>query len=339
MELIDATLCVKLSVIIVTSYAINFLLVKYMNIIKILDIPNERSSHTSVIPRSGGIALFGSFIIGIFLFMPFSSYLFLFPLTFVFLLGLYDDVYSLSSKTKLFLTAIIAILLFHIGFDIYHFGTFLGHEIILGYGIAVLFYAFAISGFVSALNLIDGLDGLASVVTLAIVLPFAYIGFKYSDTFLFYICLIIICSISGFLILNWHPAKIFMGDSGSMLLGFLVSIIAVYSIQKDYITAISVLLLSAVPILDTLIVILRRILNKTTPFHADKTHMHHVFLKQQSGNTRKTVLIIGLIQILFSYLGLGFKVRDDIFILILYILSFVLFYFILTPNEMRKNNG
>lgn len=339
MELIEATLCVKLSMIIVTSYAINFLLVKYMNIIKILDIPNERSSHTSVIPRSGGIALFGSFIIGIFLFIPFSSYLFLFPLTFVFLLGLYDDVYSLSSKTKLFLTAIIAILLFHIGFDIYHFGTFLGHEIILGYGIAVLFYAFAISGFVSALNLIDGLDGLASVVTLAIVLPFTYIGFKYSDTFLFYICLIIICSISGFLILNWHPAKIFMGDSGSMFLGFLVSIIAVYSIQKDYITAISVLLLSAVPILDTLIVILRRILNKTTPFHADKTHMHHVFLKQQSGNTRKTVLIIGLIQILFSYLGLGFKVRDDIFILILYILSFVLFYFILTPNEMRKNNG
>lgn len=339
MELIDATLCVKLSVIIVTSYTINFLLVKYMNIIKILDIPNERSSHTSVIPRSGGIALFGSFIIGVFLFMPFSSYLFLFPLTFVFLLGLYDDVYSLSSKTKLFLTAIIAILLFHIGFDIYHFGTFFGHEIILGYGIAVLFYAFAISGFVSALNLIDGLDGLASVVTLAIVLPFAYIGFKYSDTFLFYICLIIVCSISGFLILNWHPAKIFMGDSGSMFLGFLVSIIVVYSIQKDYITAISVLLLSAVPILDTLIVILRRILNKTTPFHADKTHMHHVFLKQQSGNTRKTVLIIGLIQILFSYLGLGFKVRDDIFILILYILSFVLFYFILTPNEMRKNNG
>lgn len=339
MELIEATLCVKLSVIIVTSYAINFLLVKYMNIIKILDIPNERSSHTSVIPRSGGIALFGSFIIGIFLFIPFSSYLFLVPLTFVFLLGLYDDVYSLSSKTKLFLTAIIAIFLFHIGFDIYHFGTFFGHEIILGYGIAVLFYAFAISGFVSALNLIDGLDGLASVVTLAIVLPFAYIGFKYSDTFLFYICLIIICSISGFLILNWHPAKIFMGDSGSMFLGFLVSIIAVYSIQKDYITAISVLLLSAVPILDTLIVILRRILNKITPFHADKTHMHHVFLKQQSGNTRKTVLIIGLIQILFSYLGLGFKVRDDIFILMLYILSFVLFYFILTPNEMRKNNG
>lgn len=338
MELINTTLCVKLSVIMGISYIINFLLVKYMKIIKILDIPNERSSHTSIVPRSGGIALFGSFIIGVFLLMPSLSY-FLIPLTLVFLLGLYDDVYSLSSKAKLFLTAAIAIFLFHIGFDIYHFGTFFGHEIILGYGLALLFYAFAISGFVSALNLIDGLDGLASVVTLAIILPFAYIGFKYSDTFLFYTCITIICSIGGFLILNWHPAKIFMGDSGSMFLGFLVSIIAVYAIQKDYITAISILLLSAVPILDTLIVILRRILNKTTPFHADKTHMHHVFLKQQGGNTRKTVLIVGLIQILFSYLGLGFKVRDDIFILVLYVLSFVLFYFILTPNYTRKNNG
>ena len=338
MTLIDASFFIKLGGILALSYVLNFFLVRYMYTIKILDIPNERSSHLHVTPRSGGIALFISCLFGFLVFDIHTSFLFLIPLSIVFIVGLYDDLYTLSSKLKLALTALAASLLFFMGFDIQHFGTFFGNEIILGFWIALLFYAFAVSGFVSALNLIDGLDGLASLVSLAILLPFAYIGFKYSDTFLFYTTCVTISAILGFLILNWHPAKIFMGDSGSMLLGFIISIIVTYAIQKDYITAISVLLLAAVPIMDTLIVMLRRLLYKKNPFHADKTHMHHIFLKHQQGDTRKTVLLVGLIQILFSYLGLGFKVRDDIFILILYVLCFVLFYFILTPNK-AENNG
>ncbi len=337
MACIDAFFFIKLSAIIGISYMLNLFLVRYMYTLKILDIPNERSSHLHVTPRSGGIALFISFLAGLLLFEMPISFLFLMPLSIVFIVGLYDDLYTLSSKVKLVLTALSAIFLFLAGFDIQHFGTFLGHEIMLSFWISLLFYAFVVSGFVSALNLIDGLDGLASLVSIAILLPFAYIGFKYSDAFLLYMTLITISAIVGFLILNWHPAKIFMGDSGSMFLGFVISIIVTYAIQKEYITAISVLLLAAVPILDTLIVMLRRFIHKRNPFSADKTHIHHIFLKQQQGNTRKTVLLVGLIQILFSYLGLGFKVRDDIFILILYVLCFVLFYFILTPNEVRKN--
>lgn len=337
MVFIHVPFLIKLSVIIGLSYILNFFLVKYMNIFKILDIPNERSSHLHVIPRSGGIAIFIAFLVGLWLFQFKFSYLFLIPLCIVFLVGLYDDIYSLSSKIKLMFTTIAAAILFFIGFDIQHFGTFFGNEVILGFWISLLFYCFAVSGFVSALNLIDGLDGLASLVSLAILFPFAYIGFKYSDVFLVYVTLVTMCSIAGFLMLNWHPAKIFMGDSGSMLLGFIISLVVVYSIQKDYITAVSVLLLAAVPILDTLIVMLRRLVSRKNPFYADKTHIHHIFLKQQQGNTRKTVLLVGLIQILFSYLGLGFKVRDDIFILILYMLCFVLFYFILTPSEVPKN--
>lgn len=331
MSLIEMSVFIKLIFIIACSFLLNFLLVRYMHQVNILDIPNERSSHTKVVPRSGGIGMFAAFAFGVFLFDIEHSYLFLIPLSGIFLVGLWDDIRSISSKKKLFLTACAAIILYQVGFDIQHFGTFLGHEIVLNNWVALLFFAFAISGFVSSINLIDGLDGLASVVSLAILFPFAYIGYKYQDVFLLYATLILMSALGGFLILNWHPAKIFMGDSGSMFLGFMISIIVVYAIQKDYITAISTLLLCAIPILDTLIVMLRRVLHHHDPLAADRTHMHHLLLKQQCGNTRKTVLLLGLMQILFSYIGLGFKVRDDIFIFILYSLFFILLYFILTP--------
>jgi UDP-GlcNAc:undecaprenyl-phosphate GlcNAc-1-phosphate transferase len=334
--MITTILLIKLGIVLFLSCGANYLLIKYTHILKIIDIPNERSSHTKVVPRSGGIGMFAAFTFGIFLFDIEHSYLFLIPLSGIFLVGLWDDIRSISSKKKLFLTACAAIILYQVGFDIQHFGTFLGHEIVFNYWVALLFFAFAISGFVSSINLIDGLDGLASVVSLAILFPFAYIGYKYADTFLLYSTLILMSAIGGFLILNWHPAKIFMGDSGSMFLGFMISIIVVYSIQKDYITAISTLLLCAIPILDTLIVMLRRVLHHHDPLAADKTHIHHLLLKQQCGNTRKTVLLLGLMQILFSYIGLGFKVRDDIFIFILYSLCFILLYFILTP--MNKDS-
>lgn len=308
-----------------------------MRQVNILDIPNERSSHTKIMPRSGGIAMFVSFIFGVFLFDLKQPYLFLIPLGSVFLIGLWDDIRSISSKKKLILTAFSAAMLYLMGFDIQHFGTFLGHEIVFNYWVALLFFVFAISGFVSALNLIDGLDGLASVVSLAILFPFAYIGYKYADMFLLYSTLVLVSAIVGFLIFNWHPAKIFMGDSGSMFLGFMISIIVVYAIQKDYITAISTLLLCAIPILDTLIVLLRRALHHQNPLQADKTHIHHLLLKQQYGNTRKTVLLLGLVQMLFSYIGLGFKVRDDIFILVLYLFCFILFYMFLTPSALVVN--
>lgn len=337
MPLIEMSVFIKLIFVILCSFLCNFVLIRYMRQINILDIPNTRSSHTKIMPRSGGIAMFISFILGVFLFDLKQSYLFLIPLSGIFLVGLWDDIRSISSKKKLILTAFSAAMLYQMGFDIQHFGTFLGHEIVFNYWVALLFFAFAISGFVSALNLIDGLDGLASIVSLAILFPFAYIGYKYTDTFLLYSTLILMSAMGGFLIFNWHPAKIFMGDSGSMFLGFMISIIVVYAIQKDYITAISTLLLCAIPILDTLIVLLRRALHHKNPLQADKTHIHHLLLNQQYGNTRKTVLLLGLTQMLFSYIGLGFKVRDDIFILVLYLFCFILFYMFLTPSALVVN--
>ena len=315
------------------SMLCNALLIRYASTFRILDIPNERSSHLHVMPRSGGIAIVCSFILGsVLLDLP-RTFSFLMPLLLVFGMGLWDDIFSISSRIKLFITAIAGAWLFVNGFEIVRFGHFFGNEIIFPYGVSLVFCAFAISGFTNALNLIDGLDGLASTVSFVILFSFAYIGFKFNDPFLIYITTLLLCAMSGFLIFNWYPAKIFMGDSGSFSIGFIISLVVVYAISKEYITPMSTLLLAAVPILDTLIVMVRRLKNGHNPLRADKTHMHHRLLERFGKNTRKTVLLMGCLQAFFSYIGLGFKVRDDSMILLLYILSFVVFYTVLTPYK------
>lgn len=333
MALIDTFVLLKCLTIFSVSLGLNFLLVYYQKRINILDIPNDRSSHDRVVPRSGGIAIFSAFVYAFVLFNPLENAIALLPLTLVFITGLWDDIRSVPARLKLLITACAGGLLYLNGFDIQRFGIFFGHEIVFTFWAALAFCAFAISGFVSALNLIDGLDGLASCIALVILAAFAYIGWKYEDLFLFYTSVGLISALIGFLVLNWHPAKIFMGDSGSLTIGFIIAMLTLYSIQKAYITAISILLLAAIPILDTLIVMLRRILNHQSPLHADKTHIHHMIFQLQNGNTRRTVIILGLLQGFFSYIGLGFKVRDDVYIFFLYALCFTIFYLLLTPKR------
>ena len=209
----------------------------------------------------------------------------------------------------------------------------MGEEIYINGVFAYIFLTFAIIGFVNAVNLIDGIDGLSSIVGIIILSSFLYIGIKYNNQFLIYIPAIYIMSIMGYLCFNWSPAKIFMGDNGSLTLGFVIAIVAIYTVNLHYITPISTIMLAGVPILDTFLVMSRRIISGKNPFVADRLHMHHIILKQQRNNTRRTVLLLGLLQMIFSYIGLGFKSRDDILILVLFFMLYILFYFILLPKQ------
>jgi len=251
----------------------------------------------------------------------------------VFMIGIYDDYFGTSSKQKIFFLFIVVNVLFFNDFYISYLGTFLGKEVYINGFFAYLFLIFAIVGFVNAVNLIDGLDGLASVLGIIILSSFLYIGIKYDNQFLIYVPSVYIMSILGYLYFNWSPAKIFMGDNGSLTLGFIIAIVAIYTVNLHYITPISTIMLAAVPILDTFIVMSRRIISGKNPFVADRLHMHHIILEQQKNNTKRTVLLLGLLQIIFSYIGLGFKIRDDIFILILFFMLYILFYFILVPKR------
>lgn len=321
-----------LTIVFFISLILNKILINYSHKLKLIDKPNERSLHQVEKSRAGGIAIFLSFIIGLIFFNVNLSFYLVLGFFIIFFLGIYDDIKNLSSKIKFFWIMVAATFLYIDGYFINSIGVFFKVDLIMPPSIAYLFLLFAVVGFINAMNLIDGLDGLSSGIGIVILVSFAYIGFKYSDNFLFYISMTLIFSLFGFLIFNWYPSKIFMGDTGSLSLGFVIVVLSIYSINSNYISAVSVLLLAAVPILDTLIVMFRRISQKKNPFKADKTHIHHVILFQQNKNVRKTSLILILLQLIFVYIGLGFKVRDDIYILGVFIMLFILFYLLLTAK-------
>ncbi|WP_066164470.1 glycosyltransferase family 4 protein [Aliarcobacter cryaerophilus] len=325
-----------LTIVFFISLILNKILINYSHKLKLIDKPNERSIHKVEKSRAGGISIFISFILGVVLFkLDISSYLFIAFLIILFL-GIYDDIKDTSSKVKFFWIMVAATFLYFDGYFIHSIGVFDGVDLIMPTFVAYLFLLFAVVGFINAMNLIDGLDGLSSGIGIVILISFAYIGFKYNDNFLLYASLSLIFALLGFLIFNWYPSKIFMGDTGSLSLGFVIVVLSIHSINLNYVSAVSILLLTAVPILDTLIVMVRRISQKKNPFKPDKTHIHHVILTQQNKNVRKTSLILILLQLIFVYIGLGFKVRDDIYILGAFVMLFVLFYMLLTVKNKKE---
>lgn len=328
------------------SYFFVKLILKYAHKLDLYDVPNERSHHCSVTPSGAGIgfvsALFVSFFLFEFSFVQEYWYIFL-GILMVFGIGVYDDRNEVSARLKFIVIFIAVFLIWLNGFSIYTLGSWYGYEITLPSFVALLFSMFGLAGFTNALNLIDGIDGLSSSVSIVILTFFALLGFEYHSDILVLLSTFTIATLIGFLFFNWHPAKIFMGDSGSLTLGFIISVLAVLSLE--YIHPITVIYLTALPILDTLIVMIRRIRRKRSPFSPDKTHIHHIMVKFFDMNVRKTVLFLVILQIIFS--SIGYMILDSInrnpegntplFALIGFSFLFVLFYMIFTGIKKRQN--
>lgn len=327
------------------SYISIRVIIKYAHKLDLYDVPNERSHHCRITPSGAGIGFITIFIFSLlaFYFQFFIQYPFLLLSIFiVFSMGIYDDMHDVSAKKK-FIAIFIAV--FVISFDdiiINSLGSWYGYELTLPFYAALLFTMFAVAGFTNALNLIDGIDGLAGSVSIVILLFFVFIGLEYDDILIFTLSSFSIAAVIGFLFLNWSPAKIFMGDSGSLTLGFIISILAVLSIE--YIHPITILYLTAIPLLDTLIVMVRRIRRGKNPFRPDKTHLHHILVKFFEGDVPKTVYFLTIMQIVFSAIGYALLDSMDkgngnnipLFALIGFGLMFVLFYMIFTGIKRRQ---
>ncbi len=320
------------------------LIIKNALYLGLTDIPNERSSHTKITPRGAGIGFGFSFFISIliFEFSLFLEYWIVFLAIFmVFLVGILDDHKDASPRAKFYVIFLSTFLLFLDDISIYSLGVFLGFDLKLSY-LALPFTMFALAGFTNALNLIDGLDGLAGTISLVILSTFLYIGYINNDNLIVTLCLFSMTSVLAFLIFNWNPARIFMGDSGSLFLGFIISIVAVLSLK--YIHPISVFYLTALPIIDTIVVMLRRIRKKISPFSPDKTHIHHILLGFFSKKVKTTVIFLILMQCLFSIAGLMMANSSNkltlgsysFFAFIAFIFIITLFYMVLTGMKRRQ---
>ena len=192
--------------------------------------------------------------------------------------------------------------------------------LVISYG-ATIFFIIAIT---NALNLIDGLDGLAGSITLVTSLIFGFLFYQVGDVSMTLLSMSVCGAVFGFLFYNFHPAKIFMGDTGSLVLGFLLAIQAIalmqhYSHDVTSIPALSPIVIIAalfVPAYDVLRVSVIRVLTGYSPFHPDRNHVHHMILGQGFGKRMTTLIITGF-NLLFVAVALLFPQMDiNIFLIV-----------------------
>ncbi|WEK53935.1 MAG: MraY family glycosyltransferase [Candidatus Cohnella colombiensis] len=271
-----------------------------------MDVPNQRKVHTRVMPRLGGVAIYASFTVAILLILPFlpegalSGYDrrliggLLTGGTLIVLLGALDDKFDLSAKLKL-VVQIAAACIVVFGFDVkinllnIPFGSAMQP---LGEWIGIPLTIIWIVAVTNAINLIDGLDGLAAGVSGIAVATMLVMGLLMGNETIVILATLLLGSIVGFLFFNFHPAKIFMGDSGSLFLGFALAILSMLGFKQiTVVSFITPLLIIGVPLSDTFFAIVRRWIHKKPLFAADKGHLHHC-LQQLGFSHRKTVLII-----------------------------------------------
>ena len=316
------------SILLFISSSISIWLIrKYAIKLGLLDIPNSRSIHTKPTPRGAGIAFLFSLLLVtlIFYFKLFTLYIWtFFAICSIFIIGLIDDLISVSPKIKFIVIIFSTILLSFNDIIITDIGKFFTIDIELWW-FSLPFTIFVVSGFTNALNLTDGLDGLSSSISIVILTAFFYLGTINSDIFMIYISGSFIVILMAFLLYNWYPASIFMGDSGSLTLGFVISILAIKSLA--YIPAVTILYIGAIPILDTLVAMIRRKREGHSFFYADSCHLHHIVKEYFNDSTIKSVLFLSSIQMIYTFIGLQFsKGIDQGFLLLLFIINIILLY-------------
>lgn len=328
----------KLLVIFSVSYLAIKFLIRYAPSLGLIDVPNHRSTHRHITPRGAGIGMVFGIMVSDVLFMNtvvldhFFSFLAIFL---VFIVGVLDDHRDTTPKVKFYVIFAAVLLLAFDGMSIHSLGRLFGYDMELGW-FAIPFTMFAVAGFTNALNLSDGLDGLAGLLSIIILSTLCVIGYEHRDLFIVSTSVSFIAAIAAFMWFNWNPAKIFMGDSGSLTLGFAISVLSIKAL--DYINPISVLFIAAIPILDTLIVMIRRKRNGHSMFAPDKLHIHHILLRFFNGNVRKTVILIALLQLGFSIVGIAFsEAAQQRYLLVLFVINAAAFYLLLNGMLVRQN--
>jgi UDP-GlcNAc:undecaprenyl-phosphate GlcNAc-1-phosphate transferase len=265
----------------------------------------ERHLHSTPLPRLGGVAIFISFSLSMAVAAVLAAYIpqlhsafslktlltILVPASLVFLLGVYDDLYTVGPYVKFAVQALAATMLFSGGLRILNIPVLFGeHE--LPWFVGLPFTILWVLAITNAFNLIDGLDGLAAGSALFSTLVAFVVALLGGYSLVTVMTIALAGAILGFLRYNFNPATIFLGDSGSLFIGFLLSALALAGAQKaPTIVAVAIPVVSfGLPILETSLSILRRLISGRPVFTADREHIHHKLL--QHGLTHRQVVIV-----------------------------------------------
>jgi len=299
----------------------------------------NRALHSDFVPRSGGIALIVSFLFGLglmkilnFSHKPLTEFILLYlPLSIIVFLGVYDDLKGANAIQKLFFQCVCALFVYHFSFQIRYLSfPFIG-SIRLG-RLAPFVTVIWIVLLINAFNLIDGLDGLLSRIALYASLSFLFVFYHRHDMVMVLVFVLIASILAGFLYWNLYPAKVFLGDTGSMFLGFVFAVFSIYSSQKSSVAfSLSIpLVILIIPIVETVTSFLRRLANGKSPFKADFEHIHYKLLNRFESHKRASFVLSSLSG-LFSALGtififVGVKYRTLLVLIVIVGVTLLFFY-------------
>lgn len=271
-----------------------------------VDVPkDDRRVHKKAMPLMGGLAIFAAVIISVLIFLPLDKTTFSILLggTLIVISGIVDDLKDMSPKVKLLFQILAGVVLIIGGVKVDFITNPFNGESTLLYlrWLSVPLTLFWIVGITNTVNLIDGLDGLAAGVAMISSISLMLVASKFGYTEITILSAIVAGACLGFLPFNFNPAKIFMGDTGALFLGFMLAAISIEGVMKSVATiaVIVPILILGVPIFDTTFAIFRRLLNGQSIMAADKGHLHHRLLNK-GFTQRKTVLILYAISSTFG---------------------------------------
>lgn len=300
---------------------------------------NKRTVHEVEVPRIGGYAIYISSLIGSVIFLKTDPQInaILIASFLVFFVGLLDDVHDLSPRTKLIVEIVAALIV------IVHGGIYLkGFDFLPGDWVSIIagfITVIWIVGITNAINLIDGLDGLSSGISIIVLFTISMTSLTSGRTDIASLSLLLAGAIMGFLFYNFHPAKVFLGDCGALYIGFMISVISLlgfgYNVSTFFTLGAPIVVLM-VPIMDTLIAIIRRKVHHKKFSEADRAHLHHNLMFKLKLGHRKSVLVLYGVTFLFSLTSYIYYYDPTLGTLMFIVLMFIFELFIEMTNMVSR---
>jgi UDP-GlcNAc:undecaprenyl-phosphate/decaprenyl-phosphate GlcNAc-1-phosphate transferase len=306
----------------VTAFILSFLIlpvvIKYSLRKNLVDIPGRRKIHKKITPSLGGIAIFIGFFLALIVWLDFSMLaqikFLLVPLSIVFLIGVRDDLVPLRAYVKLIGQIVAAcFLIFFFGERLTGlYGLFTIHEVPLWISYSLTLITIIV--ITNSFNLIDGLDGLAGTISSIALLFFGIWFFLAGDTVFSILAFSMFGAILAFLIFNWEPSEIFMGDTGALVIGLTLSVLVIHFINiNSLLPAVSFIKFNAsvataacviiIPLIDTSRIIILRLSKGQSPFTPDKSHVHHAIMRLGMSHGQATI-ILAIVHVVYIVLAI-----------------------------------
>ncbi|CAM3993713.1 MULTISPECIES: UDP-N-acetylglucosamine--undecaprenyl-phosphate N-acetylglucosaminephosphotransferase [Shewanella] len=322
-----------------SSFIFLFVCRKLAKKVGLVDKPNERKLHVGQVPLIGGIAIYLATMFNICLVVDVDSSAMLYMIcsTVLIVLGVLDDRFDLSFKTRLMVQTVISLAMILIGYkSLYYLGFITGDEaLVLPTFISYVVTILAVIGAINAFNMVDGIDGLLGGLASVTFAALGYMFYVAGHIELAQFCLLFMVAMLPYIMLNLgfpfgRRFKVFMGDAGSMFIGFTVIwllIEASQDQQEAVIRPVTALWFIGLPLMDMVCIMSRRIKKGQSPFKPDREHLHHI-CQRVGMSPRMSLLVICLIATLMAAVGVWAEYLEisETVMFVTFLLVFALYY-------------